>query len=101
MIPAISSPITYTHSGFLSGFCETSIENPASRINGDCIVHFGGMYSECKRFVKLVNGIRNGAAIIMTKEYEFIKLTYRNGEMTGEVEKNGSLPQCTLEGVSC
>ena len=38
-------------------------------------------------FVKLVNGVRDGTAIIMTKEYEFIKLTYRNGEMTGEVEK--------------
>ena len=45
------------------------------------------MYSEYKMFVKLVNGVRDGTAIIMTKEYEFIKLTYRNGEMTGEVEK--------------
>ena len=38
-------------------------------------------------FIKLVNGVRDGTAIIMTKEYEFIKLTYQNGEMTGEVEK--------------
>ena len=98
MNPAISSPISYTHSGFLSGFCETSIENPASRINGDCIVHFGGMYSECKMFVKLVNGVRDGTAIIMTKEYEFIKLTYRNGEMTGEVEKMDRYLNVLLKG---
>ena len=95
---AISSPITYTHFGFLSGFCETSIENPASRINGDCIVHFGGMYSDYKMFVKLVNGVRDGAAIIMTKEYEFIKLTYRNGEMTGEVEKMDRYLNVLLKG---
>ena len=98
MNPAISSPISYTHSGFLSGFCETSIENPASRINGDCIVHFGGKHSECKMFVKLVNGVRDGAAIIMTKEYEFIKLTYRNGEMTGEVEKMDRYLNVLLKG---
>ena len=98
MNPAISSPITYTHFGFLSGFCETSIENPASRINGDCIVHFGGKHSEYKMFVKLVNGVRDGTAIIMTKEYEFIKLTYRNGEMTGEVEKMDRYLNVLLKG---
>ena len=98
MNPAISSPITYTHSGFLSGFCETSIENPASRINGDCIIHFGGKHSEYKMFVKLINGVRDGTAIIMTKEYEFIKLTYRNGEMTGEVEKMDRYLNVLLKG---
>ena len=98
MNPAISSPISYTHFGFLSGFCETSIENPASRINGDCIVHFGGKHSDYKMFVKLVNGVRDGTAIIMTREYEFIKLTYRNGEMTGEVEKMDRYLNVLLKG---
>ena len=87
MNPTVSSPLIYSHSGFLTGFCETTIECPANKLNGDCIVHFGGAHSEYKMFVKLVNGVRDGTAIIMTKEYEFIKLTYRNGEMTGEVEK--------------
>ena len=49
-------------------------------------------------FVKLVNGVRDGAAIIMTKEYEFIKLTYRNGEMTGEVEKMNRYLNLLLKG---
>lgn len=49
-------------------------------------------------FVKLVNGVRNGTAINMTKEYEFIKLTYRNGEMTGEVEKMDRYLNVLLKG---
>ena len=56
------------------------------------------MYSEYKMFVKLVNGVRDGTAIIMTKEYEFIKLTYRNGEMTGEVEKMDRYLNVLLKG---
>ena len=87
MNPVNASSITYSHTGFLSGMCEASIEYPADRLNGDCVVHSGGDHSEYKMFVKLVNGKREGPAIIMTKEYEFIKLTYQNGVMTGKVTK--------------
>ena len=73
--------------GFLSGFVEASVEKPADGLNGDCIVHFSGQYSDSVMKVKMVNGKREGIAEIAMDGVPYIKLEYRNGRMTGIVER--------------
>ena len=73
--------------GFLSEFVEGSVERPADRSNGECIIHYSGEHSKCKMRVKLVNGKREGVATILDDGAPFIRLTYRNGVLTGNVER--------------
>ena len=51
--------------GFLSGFVEDSVEAPADKANGDCLIHYSGEHSKCKMKVRLVKGRREGVAMIM------------------------------------
>ena len=78
---------TELNGGFLSGFVESSVEKPADGRNGECIVHYSGQYSDCVMKVKLVNGLRDGEALIVNDGVPYIKLTYKNGMMTGNVER--------------
>ena len=73
--------------GFLSGFVEASVEKPADGRNGECIVHFSGQYSDAVMKVKMANGKREGIAEIAMDGVPYIKLEYRNGRMTGIVER--------------
>ena len=73
--------------GFLSGFVEVNVEKPADGLNGECIVHYGGKYSQYRMKVPIVNGIRNGMALIENNGTPYIKLEYRNEEVTGNVER--------------
>ena len=73
--------------GFLSGFVEVNVEKPADGLNGECIVHYGGKYSQYRMKVPIVNGIRNGMALIDNNGTPYIKLEYRNEEVTGNVER--------------
>ena len=73
--------------GFLSGFVEVNVEKPADGLNGECIVHYGGKYSQYRMKVPIVNGMRNGMALIDNNGTPYIKLEYRNEEVTGNVER--------------
>ena len=99
MNPISASPISDPRIGFPSGFIETNIEYPPDGVNGDSVVHFGGDYSKYKMFVKLVNGKREGKAIIVSEAYEYIKLEYQNGKLTGEVVKLDRYLNVLLKGV--
>ena len=56
---------TELNGGFLSGFVEASVEKPADGRNGECIVHYSGKYSKYEMIVPLVNGMRDGEALIV------------------------------------
>ena len=76
-----------SNGGFLSGFMESSVEKPADGLNGDCVVHYSGQYSKCEMVVSLVNGVREGEAIILNDGIPFLNLEYERGLLTGTVEK--------------
>ena len=76
-----------SNDGFFSGFVEASVEKPVDGLNGDCIVHYAGQYSDTVMKVKMVNGKRKGIAEIAMDGVPYIKLEYRNGRMTGIVER--------------
>ena len=78
---------TELNGGFLSGFVEASVEKPADGRNGECIIHYAGQHSGYVMKVKLVNGMRDGEALIVNDGVPYIKLTYKNGVMTGAVER--------------
>ena len=71
---------------FPSGYVETSIELPEDGLNGECIVHFGGNHSNDELAVPLVNGTREGKAILFHDGLPTLKYMYRNGVLTGDVE---------------
>ena len=73
--------------GFLSEFVEASVEKPADGLNGECTVHYSGRYSKYEMVVSLVNGVREGEAIILNDGIPFLNLEYERGLLTGTVEK--------------
>ena len=76
-----------TSHGFLSGFIESSVEMPVDGLNGECIVHYGGEHSKCEMFMTLVNGKREGDALIVNDGIRYLKLHYERGSLTGVVER--------------
>ena len=73
--------------GFLSGFVEASVAMPPDGLNGECVVHYGGEHSEYKMKVKLVNGKRDGGAVILNEDVPYLRVMYKNGVLTGKVER--------------
>ena len=67
-------------SGFLSGFVEASVEMPADGLNGDCIIHYSGQYSNYTMQVELLNGIREGDAVIMKGDIPYMILILSHGD---------------------
>ena len=68
-----------TSDGFLSGFIESSVEMPADGLNGECVVHYGGEYSNYKMEVRLSEGVREGDALIVINGMHYLKLHYERG----------------------
>ena len=85
-------------SGFLSGFVEASVEMPADGLNGDCIVHYSGQYSNYTMRVELLNGIREGDAVIMKGDIPYMILMYMNGVLNGNVERLNQFGTTDLKG---
>ena len=77
---------------------EASIEKPADGLNGECIVLFSGKYSDYKMKVKLVNGKRNGGALIVNDGVPYLNFEYTNGVMTGYVERLNKYGLIDLKG---
>ena len=76
-----------TSNGFLSGFVESSVEMPADGLNGECIVHYGGEHSKYEMIVRLVDGKREGEAMIVNDGVPFLRLGFKQGSLTGVVER--------------
>ena len=69
------------------GLVEESMELPKDGLNGDCIVHYNGDNSEYELVVTLVNGVKEGMAILYCDGIPTKKCEYRNGVFTGHVEE--------------
>ena len=69
------------------GLVEESMELPKDGLNGDCIVHYNGDNSEYELVVTLVNGVREGMAILFCDGVPSKMCEYRNGAFTGHVEE--------------
>ena len=94
----ISLIVDDQNDGFLSEFTETSMERPRDGLNGDCVVHYGGQYRDCEMHVKLKNGKKEGEATIMKDGKVFLRMEYKNDEMTGSVERLNGNGQIDLKG---
>ena len=73
--------------GFLSEFVEASVEKPADGLNGEYTVHYSGRYSKYEMVVSLVNGVREGEAIVLNDGLPYLNLKYERGSLTGAVER--------------
>ena len=98
MIPNITFSGNSSNQGFLCDYVEASEERPDDGLNGDCIVCYEGTHSLCVMRVKLVNGKREGEAIIVNDGIPHIRLQYSKGELSGLVERMDEYGQITLRG---
>ena len=76
-----------SNGGFLSGFIEANVEMPPDGLNGDCIVHFEGEHSEYELTVTIVNGVREGKAIMRRDGVPTGLCEYRNVVLTGDMKE--------------
>ena len=74
------------NSSFPSGYVEVDMDSPEDGLNGECIAHFGGSHSNDELVVTLVNGIREGKAILFHDGLPVLKYEYSNGVLTGNVK---------------
>ena len=89
---------TELNGGFLSGFVESSVEKPADGRNGECTVHYSGKYSKYEMIVPLVNGMRDGKAMIVNDGVAYLRLEYKRGSLTGVVERMNEFGAIELRG---
>ena len=87
-----------SNGSYLDGFVEASVEMPPDGLNGECIVHYSGQYSGYRMRVKLVNGVREGRAVIEKGNEPYMRLEYKRGSLTGGVEKVKSSGSVELSG---
>ena len=80
---------------FLSDFHESSYDVLAG---GSYAVHYDNEHKDCEMRVKLENGERNGETIILKSGKPWMKLNYRNGELTGPMEKMDESGAVVLRG---
>ena len=87
-----------SNGGFLSGYVESSVEKPADGLNGECTIHYSGRYSKYEMIVPLVNGKRDGKAMIVNDGMPYLRLEYRRGSLTGVVERMNEFGAIELRG---
>ena len=90
--------VNNTNCSFLSGFIESSVENPRDGLNGECIVHYSGEYRNYTMTVKLINGVREGKAVIVNGSVPYLRVEYKGGSLTGVVERMNSSGSIELRG---
>ena len=84
--------------GFLSGYIEEPIDKLVDGLNGNCVVHYGGDKRNYKMFVHMVDGKREGEALILNDGMPYLRLEYKNGSLNGVVERMNELGQINLRG---
>lgn len=84
--------------GFLSGFVEASVELPRDGRNGKCIVHYEGCHQKYELIVKLVDGMREGKALLVNDGVPYLNLEFTKGSMTGKVKRQNQYGMVDLKG---
>ena len=90
--------VNNTNCAFLSGFIESYVEKPRDGLNGECIVHYSGEYRNYTMTVELINGVREGKAVIVNGSVPYLRLEYKGGSLTGIVERMNSSGSIELRG---
>ena len=67
--------------------------------DGEHTSHFDGKYEDCEMRVKVVNGKREGKAIMWKGGERYLIVTYRNGVVDGRVERMDRKGDVELRGV--
>ena len=67
--------------------------------DGEHTSHFDGKYEDYEMKVKVVNGKREGKAIVWKGGERYLIVTYRNGVMDGRVERMDGEGDVELRGV--
>ena len=67
--------------------------------DGEHTSHFDGKYEDCEMRVKVVNGKREGKAIVWKGGERYLIVTYRNGVVDGRVERMDEEGDVELRGV--
>ena len=89
----------YENCAFLKGLQESSIESPPDGKNGQCIVHYAGNGSKHLMYVSLVNGRRDGEAILLYDGTPLFYLEYSNGSLTGSIKRMNAYGTVRLKGT--
>lgn len=89
----------YENCAFLKGLQESSIESPPDGKNGQCIVHYAGNSSKHLMYVSLVNGRRDGEAILLYDGTPLFYLEYSNGSLTGSIKRMNAYGTVILKGT--
>ena len=90
--------VNNTNCAFLSGFIESYVEKSRDGLNGECIVHYSGQYRNYTMTVELINGVREGKAVIVNGSVPYLRLEYKGGSLTGVVERMNSSGSIELRG---
>ena len=67
--------------------------------DGEHTIHFDDKYEDCEMRVKVVNGKREGKAIVWKGGERYLIVTYRNGVVDGGVERMDGEGDVELRGV--
>ena len=67
--------------------------------DGEHTSHFDDKYEDCEMRVKVVNGKREGKAIVWKGGERYLIVTYRNGVVDGRVERMDRKGDVELRGV--
>ena len=84
---------------FLANFVRGEIERPPDGLNGDCVIHYIDEYDEYEMRVRLVNGKREGKAVILENDIPFLILNYRDGQLNGEVFRMDGVGGIQMKGT--
>lgn len=98
MKPTITLSKSISNCSFLRDFKEDSIEPPPDGLNGDCVVHFSGEHSLYEMHVTLVNGVREGSAVILNDGLLWMRLEFNGWSLTGRIERLNEYGMVELRG---
>lgn len=91
-------PRQQARAGFLCSFIEEKVDYPPDRLNGECVIHYKCRSMTYEMRVKLVNGKREGEAIIYRETEPYITVTYFHGQLTGNVTRMDESEHVNLRG---
>ena len=83
----------------LSGFDVAAIEYPPDRLNGKCIIRYGGMYSDMSLQVNLKDGKKEGEGLVIRRDgTPYMSLQFIHDSLDGEVKKFDEYSSVILKG---